>query len=216
MANNFNAAVQNTPNQAPAPVSAISGWGPDNSAVVNQPLGNNLAQNGAFDPSNPMSYSPTYQYNPLNANGTLISADTIPGADQLTNAAYAQNMLQTQNNTAQAQGQGAQAESNAEATAASMGGLDPAEQQALKNQANKATIGATQAVQGQNLANQASINTAGQQQQIGINQQNITNALNAGSAQNAFNLGVYNSQVAGAAANNQANATTQVANSGKK
>ena len=197
----------------PTAVSTINGWG---AGQQNQPLQNTLQQNGVFDVNNPTSYSPTYQYNPMMANGTLNAQNTIPGADQLTNAAYAQNALQAATNTDIAKGQGAQAEAGAEASAASMGGLSPEEQQALQQAGNKATIGATQAVQGQKLANDASINTAGQQQQIGINQQNITNALNQGQAQNAFNLGVYNTQVAGDAANNQSAATNQVANSGKK
>ena len=197
----------------PTPVSSLNGWG---AGQQNQPLQNTLQQNGVFDPNNPMSYSPTYQYNPLEANGTLNAANTIPGADTLSNAEYAQNALQTQANTAIAQNQGAQAEKGAEATAASMGGLSPEEQQALEQSANKATIGGTQAVQGQNLANQANIATNQAQNQIGINQQNITNALQQGQAQNAFNLGVYNSQVAGEAANNQSNAATAAAQTPKK
>ena len=185
-------------------------------AVANQPelIGGKTWEQNILQ--NPLNYNPNYLNNPLDANGNLQSQFTIPGAQQLSNAEYAQNQLaQTQGidtaNQTQATNEAKALASNPVKGSSGTNNIGEDLYQGMNN-----SIAGNTAVGNAALGNVATIgnNVANTQNQI--NQANITNQLAAGQRANNFNLGVYNSQAGGQAANLAAESTAAAANSGKK
>lgn len=159
---------------------------------------------------------PQMQYNPLDSNGSLKDNYKLGNANTYTDALMAQQHINDNNSRNMAAQQAQTGIAQSKENLAMRGGVGANNSALLEAQGLKQGLANQQGASNQAAQNEAAIGVQGAGANLKIDQANLQNQLTAGQNVNAFNLDKYNQNMAVKAANDQANATTAAANSGKK